>query len=942
MNKDLIDISVIMPMYNVESLIAETINSLKDNSSNIEFLLIDDGSIDATFENAKKAIADDHRFKLVRQKHQGVSVARNHGLELAKGIYITFVDSDDLLPPHALDVMLETAFKQDADFVCGGVKKFNSQKQWYIDAHIRHNVFKEGAKNILDNPELVFFIGIAGKLIHNKLLKGLSFPVGMKFSEDTVVIYQCFLNAKKIYTISDVVYLYRERDLESYQASATQQKDEKAFIYFKDTLKTVLICKEKIINTEFSEENKYLILKKYYDRFFSYEIWPIFVKILINDKKNINKSFRLFLDFLKNHTKDEINKIAAIRFFLVKILIDKIYLLSIKNFFAYRELLQYLFESLDSEISAYCKKPNVYGQKWDDSYKIAYQRKDKALLYFNLLIVKKGVFYKIKHDPNFIKKQLFPKLIKLPVNQNKVVFATHRKKPMSSNFNAVFDELKKDESLEIYKFLGKTNSVKTLLKRYYHLATAKNIFLEDYYKPIYGLTFNPDTNIVQLWHACGAFKKFSFAAIGLEDSHSFEFEGNAHAAYTHIISSSQFLLENYAESFNHKINNIHAVGIPRTDLFFDTEMRYKMKNRVLDKYLDLELSTNILYAPTFRGNPSVRHKFYLNLDWNVIFEKLPDNTKLLIKLHPAVKEIYPPIPDFIKDKVLLLSTNESVEDLMVFCDVLITDYSSLIFEYSLLNKPIIFYPYDLDKYFNERGFYYAYDDYVYGDVVSNTKDLMEAIIQANYKLDEYAEKRHNFINKFMSNCDGYSTNRLLDLLGLSKSKADKNFLLKETDVISSVYSNQELIFIDDNQLYFELDFVNIIDGFLYIRGNAFVKGIECRNYNSSYKYALKLKDKTGCSIYIQLGKDSDPFISKKVVDDKPLSYNKSKFTTLKNMGIDLRSIPLGTYEIYVVVYIDDREEVVSLYDYSFQESKFKAQGSEQLIYRELNKLILKV
>ncbi|QIO10172.1 bifunctional glycosyltransferase/CDP-glycerol:glycerophosphate glycerophosphotransferase [Acinetobacter lanii] len=757
-----VEISIIIPMYNVENLILETLSSIAKNECNFEALIINDGSTDSSLERAESFCKKDSRFKVISQPNQGVSVARNLGIDLAQGKYITFIDSDDIVPDRALDNMLKTAYSENADFVYGKVRKFNSTRQWANPNYEKYNLFSFGEKKLVNNTELLFFLGVAGKLISRRLLGDLRFPKGVKYTEDQVVMFQICLNANKIFTISELVYLYRERDTLLNEASATQSQDKKAFIFFKDSLSTLLTCRNAVYSSDILSDNeKKILIKSYYNRIFTFDAWPLFVKVLKNDINNINSAILFFLDFLKKHSYYELNEIATFRYYLIKIFVDKIYLLSFKNFFSYRQLLSYLFNNLNNDVKNICAKENVYGDKWVDSYKIALNRTDKAIVHFNLVKYKKFIFNQMKNEPQFIREKYFPLLSKLPIEKGKVVFATNRKKPMSSNFSAVSNAIK-GGNYKIYKFLGETNSVKTIATRYYHLATADVIFLEDYYKPIYGLNFRKETKVVQLWHACGAFKKFAFSALDSNDSNTKEFETLAHNMYTDVCVSADTLVPLYAKAFNLPQQNVKALGIPRTDLFYNVEKMEKIKEKLLKKYPNLRNSINIVYAPTFRGSTSVRQKFHLDIDWKQFCASFPYNYKLIVKLHPVVKEVYPPIPDFAKDKVILMPSNENIDDLMIFCDCLITDYSSVIFEYSLLNKPLVLFAPDIDKYFDERGFYYAYEEYAYGEIVYNTYDLVNAIKKSRFRYNDFLIKRQAFLDTFMSSCDGNSTKRLLD------------------------------------------------------------------------------------------------------------------------------------------------------------------------------------
>ena len=99
-----------------------------------------------------------------------------------------------------------------------------------------------------------------------------------------------------------------------------------------------------------------------------------------------------------------------------------------------------------------------------------------------------------------------------------------------------------------------------------------------------------------------------------------------------------------------------------------------------------------------------------------------------------------------------LSDVRDVNDFLLITDILITDYSSIIFDYAILNKPIVYFTYDLDEYNSDRGLYFDFSEYVYGKVAINTDELIEAI--SDNELME--DKRKIFIDKFLKNCDGHA------------------------------------------------------------------------------------------------------------------------------------------------------------------------------------------
>ena len=154
---------------------------------------------------------------------------------------------------------------------------------------------------------------------------------------------------------------------------------------------------------------------------------------------------------------------------------------------------------------------------------------------------------------------------------------------------------------------------------------------------------------------------------------------------------------------------------------------------------------------------------FTQIDIDELYEKLHDDYVFIVKWHPALyNNIIRGVveaPDFNKypDFFIDLSHYRDINDLLIVCDVLITDYSSLIFDYLLLDKPIIYFAHDLEEYTQTggRGLYFDFDDYVYGKVAFNQSEMIEAI----HNTDLMEDKRKIFYHKFMNECDGHSTEK---------------------------------------------------------------------------------------------------------------------------------------------------------------------------------------
>lgn len=365
--------------------------------------------------------------------------------------------------------------------------------------------------------------------------------------------------------------------------------------------------------------------------------------------------------------------------------------------------------------------------------------------------------------------EVLTKLIRLP--QNNILQVCHKKvlallKKGKVKNQVLFYTIRKDGELEgnakaLYPYVkGKKviaakmgpHNLMTELKMFYQIYTSKVIVTDDYVRYLKNFHLREDQRVVQLWHACGAFKKF-----GQRGTNMAIYSDHAtHIQYNLVTVSGSSIRGIYADAFDIDVGKVKSLGCPRTDYFFDEEWIKQTKKKIYDAHPEWEDKEVIIYAPTFRDINEDRTEFHPELDFEQLSEDLLPNQLFLICPHPVMKnEIVDKEYDNIK-VVREFSTN----DLMHISDMLITDYSSVIFEYSLLRKPIAFYCYDLVNY--NRGFYLNYPDDLPGDVYENQKALTEFITTPH--MDDSPEKYTRFVEKYMSGCDGHSAERIAAII----------------------------------------------------------------------------------------------------------------------------------------------------------------------------------
>ena len=201
-------ISVIIPVYNVEKYISQCLDSVCNQTySDLEIVLVDDGSTDDSGEICDKYACQDKRIHVIHQENSGAAAAKNAGLQVASGEYISFVDSDDFLEPNAYRYMIQVMQTQGADIVqC-------SYRDVFKD-HTKEHVLKNMTLNQIDF--LALFTEdwtcalLWDKLYKRSLFEGVSFETGHKI-DDEYFTYRGIMNAKKIVRDSQIVYNYRKR-----------------------------------------------------------------------------------------------------------------------------------------------------------------------------------------------------------------------------------------------------------------------------------------------------------------------------------------------------------------------------------------------------------------------------------------------------------------------------------------------------------------------------------------------------------------------------------------------------------------------------------------------------------------------------------------------------------------------------------------------------------
>lgn len=225
-------ISVIIPIYNAEKYLKDSIDSVISQSyKNIEIILVDDGS-----EDSSPQICDDFSeaypfVNVIHQENKGVSAARNAGLCAAKGEYLIFLDSDDTLPPKAIESLTDKALETDADLTMG---KISANEPLPI------GIFRgeELLRMALEDRSIAYYA--VRTLYKQKFINDLTFKEGYVCSEDSFFIFECATKKPTVATIDEVVYVYNDNPSSVTHSSFNLKKHDDICYFLNEKEKMIL------------------------------------------------------------------------------------------------------------------------------------------------------------------------------------------------------------------------------------------------------------------------------------------------------------------------------------------------------------------------------------------------------------------------------------------------------------------------------------------------------------------------------------------------------------------------------------------------------------------------------------------------------------------------------------------------------------------------------
>lgn len=704
-------ISVIIPVYNVEAYLRECLNSVVRATTDFEVIVVDDCSPDNSAAIVAEIASTDDRVRYVRNETNiGLGPSRNIGLQHASGDYIIFLDSDDSMTPGSLESIASLASATQADLIVFDYQRlyWNNKTERNATAHILQNCAK--ATTLTERPELLQVLNVAwNKAYRREFIEesSIRFPPG--YYEDIPFTYPVLALADSIVLHDRVCINYRQRR----QGSILRSTSSRHFEMFEQ------------IDRLFEVVCEHSILEQWRSAF--WERCAAHVEaILAKGSGRIEPGerrafFELASSTLNRHLPAEHQLPPGPRGLKIRLILRNQYT---------------AFSTLK------------LGKRTQRATRSASRKLEKQ-------VRKKGLdqFHRVSRH--------------LPIEPQLAVFSSLWNRPPSGNplaiYNMALAAAPDIRSVWVvdqkYRYLV-PDHVETVLpgsKAFHFLIARAKYFVNDVNFPTWWNKRNEQV-FLQTQHGTPLkymgmdLQRYPRAAAGM----SFRLLMNRVDNWDFNLSSNRYSTEVWKRAFPSNYETLEY-GYPRNDVLVNAQQTALSSAR--SRIGISEHRRVVLYMPTFRDGAS---SFQPSLDLPRLVSLVGDETTLVIRGH-YFHEASEQIAELQRAGILLDATGyANVEDLYLASDLLVTDYSSAMFDFANLGRPIIIYANDWDEYRRNRGAYFDITRDAPGHVVTSVNDLAR-ILNSDLESDEIAINRlRRFQSIFCQFDDGSASKRVVD------------------------------------------------------------------------------------------------------------------------------------------------------------------------------------
>ena len=734
MEEHKIRVSIIMPVYNVEKYLRQCLDSLFSQTlKSIEIIAVNDGSTDNSLQILEEYQRNNPQIMTIyTTENKGVSHARNYGMAKASGEYILFVDSDDFIEPDMCEKLYNKAVTDNNDIVI--CTRYNVYEDMHTGVlkrdHIRLELINHSFNLYEHKYELAHILPFPwDKLYKRELLAGMEFPLNMRF-EDIVFVYQVVVKAKSIGIVNEPLYNYRKTTQGGFLNTFSKQ--------------TLDIIRAFELVFDYMEKNNYL--EHYYNelefictRHFLYRYITLFKnenrgKGKLDIKLEIINKTQDFLDSRLPNWRSN-NYLLYSSGWLKKRLPLFTNRKKMVRITKLRELMPNRIYNLLKRIRNYISKLYRFAKSKEKMTMIK-----KKLPIISVMMRKGTVYY----------THVYEKLSILP---NDILLESKHGEDIAGNIFALLKELSKDKYKNYNVKLAVNPSCKSVFRKLLERYGIKNVTMIDIFSKNYDRALasakylvtdtsfppyfikKPEQIYLNTWH--GTPLKAMGRIVPLREYALGNIQRNFLIA-DYLLFQNDFSREVFMRDYmieNIYPGNVLVSGYPRNSVLLNNERRDKIRKDC--NFADKRV---LVYMPTWRGLLTNKETdkqlkqldgFFADID-----SRLKDTDIFFVKLHPYVKDKmdysgYRHIREF--------PAGYETYDFLTAADVLVTDYSSIMFDFGVTKRKIILFAYDKDEYLKDRGLYIGLEDLGL-PVTENVEELIQELNDEHKGYDRFYER----------------------------------------------------------------------------------------------------------------------------------------------------------------------------------------------------------
>lgn len=697
-------VSIIIPIYNTREFLSDCLQSIVNQTyKELEIILIDDYSQDGSQEIMELFSKQDKRISCVYlHERKGVGYARNAGLDRITGDYAYFVDSDDYLMSDTIEKLVNHI--DDHMWITGMQKRIDAKIDFQeIERTVKIEVVDNLPRQFKNMSALHLLLAVEYIQTHD-----LRFAEDVECYTDLAFLVPAMLHLESIPALTDCYYFKRVRNDPISNPSINQLSREKKAEAF---LPLFIQLQERY--------KHHALASKYLDRQFL-NFYRKTMIMLFMDEQKIPLYFKKLTECMDHVNPEAISKLNAGIKLELKLLLNRR-----QNQFTKLIQVHHLARSVKGAIGG---RQKTYIQLYRHLF-LKQPLKERTIVFESFL----GKNY--SDSPKYIYEYM--------VNQK-----------MNYKYVWVFKETGK-------KLPGKAKQVKRFSLAYYRYLATSKYWVSNSRMPL-SLNKRKDNVYLQTWHGT-PLKKLVF---DMDDIYSANPKYKQHFYYQsrrwdYLLSPNAYSSEIFQRAFKFD-KEMLEVGYPRNDILY-TQNNAGCINTIKDKLRIPKGKKVILYAPTWRDDEYYepgKYKFQLQLDLKRLREELGKEYVIALRMHYFIADVLDIEGN--EDFVFNFSTYDDIAELYLIADLLITDYSSVFFDYANLKRPILFFTYDLEKYRDTlRGFYIDMEKELPGPLLTNTEEIISSIVEIEQVTKDYHNRYDTFYKKFCNWEEGKSAEKVV-------------------------------------------------------------------------------------------------------------------------------------------------------------------------------------